>query len=141
MIIEESVIIHAPLDKVWDVFVSFSCWADWNRVLTDVRSQSAMLTRGQGFSCSIRPYTFPVDISPVVTSVEPRRKIVWTASMYGISSVHEFSFDETTEGVVVSSRESFAGLLMLFGAGRFFEDKVRQLTVSFLDGLRTAAEK
>jgi hypothetical protein len=141
MIIEESVIIRAPLKKVWDVFVSFSCWADWNRVLTDVRSQSASLTDGQGFSCCIRPYLFPVYFSPVVTRVEPQRKIVWTASMYGISSVHEFSFDETPEGVVLVSRENFSGLPMLFGAGRFIRDKVRKLTVSFLDDLRMAAEK
>ena len=141
MIIEESMVIHAPLEKVWDVFVSFTCWADWNRVLTDVRSHSASLTEGQAFSCSIRPYLLPVDISPVVTRVEPLRKIVWTASMYGISSVHEFFFDETPEGVMVESRERFRGLPMLFGAGRFFEEKVRQLTVSFLDGLRMAAEK
>jgi len=141
MIMEESVLIHAPLEKVWDVFVSFSCWADWNRVLTDIRSQSASLTDGQGFSCSIGPYLFPISISPVVTSVEPRRKIVWTASMYGISSVHEFFFDETSEGVVIVSRERFTGIPLLFGFGRFMSDKIRQMTVSFLDGLRMAAEK
>jgi len=141
MVIQESVLIHASLEKVWDIFESFTCWADWNRVLTDVRSHSARLTEGQAFSCSIRPYLFPVDISPVVTSVEPLRKIVWTASMYGISSVHEFSFDETPEGVVAESRERFNGLPLLFGTGRFFEENVRQLTVSFLEGLRVAAEK
>lgn len=141
MVIQESVLIHASIEKVWDVFVSFTCWADWNRVLTDVRSHSPSLTEGQAFSCSVRPYLLPVDISPVVTRVEPLRKIVWTASLYGISSVHEFLFDEAPEGVAVESRERFTGLPLLFGARRFFEDKVRQLTVSFLAGLRVAAEK
>ena len=110
-------------------------------MLTDVRSQNACLTDGQGFSCCIRPYLFPVYFSPEVTQIEPNRKIVWTASKYGISSVHEFFFDETPEGVVIASREVFTGLPVLLGAGFFIRDKIRQLTVSFLDDLRMVAEK
>jgi len=141
MIIEESVLIHAPVKRVWDVFVTVTCWADWNRVLTDVRAQNACLTDGKGFSCCIRPYLFPVYFTPRITSVEPNRKIEWTASRFGISSMHEFVFDETPEGVLLASREVFSGLPVLFGAGFFIRDKIRQLTISFLDDLRAAAEK
>ena len=139
MIISESVIIHAPVKKVWDVFVTFTCWADWNKVLMDVKSRSACLAGGEGFSCSIRPYFFPVYFSPEVIHMEPQRKIVWSASKFGISSVHEFFFEERPEGTEIISRETFSGLPVALGAGFFFRKKVRQLTLSFLDGLRTTA--
>ena len=141
MVIEESVTVRAPLEKIWEVFVSFACWADWNRVLTDIRSPHDCLTGGQEFGCCMRPYLFPVYFSPKVTHVEPKRRIVWTASKYGISSEHEFFFNETSEGVVISSREVFSGFPLVFGAGLVIRRKVTQLTVSFLEGLRRAAER
>jgi hypothetical protein len=139
MVITESVIIHAPVKKVWDAFVTFTCWADWNKVLVDVTSRTSCLAAGEGFSCCIRPYFLPVYFSPQVISVEPQRKIVWTVSRFGISSVHEFLFEERPEGMAMISRETFTGLPVALGAGFFFRKKVRRLTLSFLDGLRTAA--
>ena len=139
MIITESVIIHAPVKKVWDVFVTFTCWADWNKVLMEVTSRSSCLTAGEVFSCCIRPYFIPVDFSAQVISVEQEKKIVWTASRFGISSVHEFLFEERPEGTEMTSRETFAGLPVALGAGFFFREKVRKLTLSFLEDLRAAA--
>jgi uncharacterized membrane protein len=33
MVIEESVHINAPLDKVWTLFTDLACWQDWNSVM------------------------------------------------------------------------------------------------------------
>jgi len=140
VIIEESMLIHAPVKRVWDVFVTFTCWADWNRVLTDVNAHNVCLAEGKGFRCCIRPYFFPVNFSPHVTLVETHKKIIWTATKYGISSEHEFLFEEIPDGMNIVSRETFSGFPILLGAGFFIKNQVRQLTISFLDGLRIAAE-
>jgi hypothetical protein len=140
MVIEESLIIRAPVKKTWDVFVDLTCWADWNRVLTDISASDMCLTDGSGFRCCMRPYFFTVYFEPKVSEVIPYRKVVWTAGKFGISSLHEFLFEERPEGVEIISRERFKGVPVLLGAMLFLEGKIRELTVSFLDGLRQAAE-
>lgn len=140
MVIEESIMVHAPVKKVWDIFVDLTCWADWNRVLTDVSAAEMCIADGSGIKCCMRPYFFTVYFEPMVSQVVPYKKVVWTAGKYGISSVHEFLFEERPEGVEIISREKFKGVPILLGAMLFMEHKIRGLTVSFLDGLRKAAE-
>jgi len=140
MVIEESIMVHAPVKRVWDMFVDLTCWADWNRVLTDISASDMCLADGSGFRCCMRPYFFTVYFEPKVSEVVPYEKVVWTAAKYGISSVHDFLFEVRPEGVEIISREKFRGVPILFGAMVFLEDKIRELTVSFLDGLRKAAE-
>jgi len=140
MVIEETIMVHAPVKKVWDVFVDLTCWADWNRVLTDISANQMCLTGGSGFRCCMRPYFFTVYFEPKVSEVVPYKKIVWTAGKFGISSVHEFIFEERPEGVEIISRERFRGLPVLLGSMFFLQGKIRELTVSFLDGLRQGAE-
>ena len=140
MVIEESLIIHAPVKKAWDVFVNLTCWADWNRVLTDISTNQMCLTDGSGFRCCMRPYFFTVYFEPQVSEIVPYKKVVWTAGKFGISSVHEFLFEERSEGVEIISREKFTGIPVLLGAMLFLQARIRELTVSFLDGLRQAAE-
>jgi hypothetical protein len=140
MIIEETISITAPLSQVWEVFMNLTCWADWNSILTDVSSAEACLSEGGKFSCCIRPYAFAVYFQPKVVEVIPKMKIVWIGSKYGISALHEFFFEETSEGTIISSRETFSGLPILLGGFFFPKQKIKRLTTSFLDDLKRASE-
>ncbi len=140
MLIEETVDISAPLARIWDVFMDLTCWADWNTILTNVSSPEDRLTEGRVFSCSIRPYAFPINFQPRVVEVNPKKKIVWTGTKYGITSHHEYFFEETAGGVIVRSRERFSGLPLLLGGFLFPKLKIRDLNALFLHDLKRAAE-
>ncbi len=140
MVIEESITVRAPAKKVWDLFVNLTCWADWNRVLTDISATDMCLADGSGFRCCMRPYFFTVYFEPKVKEVVLYSRVVWTAAKYGISSVHEFLFEERPEGVQIISRERFRGFPVLLGAMIVLKPKIRELTVAFLDNLKKAVE-
>jgi len=140
MIIEETINITASLERVWEVFMNLTCWADWNTILTDVTSAETCLIEGGKFSCCIRPYAFSVYFQPKVVEVIPKKKIVWTGRKYGVSSLHEFFFEETPEGSLIRSREIFSGLPIILGGFLFPKQKLTGLTISFLDDLKRASE-
>ncbi len=140
MIIEETINITAPLERVWDVFMDLTCWADWNTILTEVSSAETCLIEGGKFNCCIRPYAFAVYFQPKVVEVIPKKKIVWTGSKYWITSLHEFFFEETPGGALIRSREKFSGLPVRLGGFLFPRKKLTALTTSFLEDLKQAAE-
>ena len=141
MIIEESVLINADINKIWKTFTDLTCWADWNTVATDAASDSGRLEEGRKFTFCLRPFAVPVVIEPKIEEVVSRKKVVWTGTKFGIFSRHEFLFQQAANGVLVTSRETFRGLPLLFGGFTFPESTVRELTVGMLRDLKKAVEK
>ena len=140
MIIEESVLINADPEKIWKTFTDLTCWAGWNTVATEASSGTGGLEEGGSFTFCLRPFSIPIVIEPKIEEVVPREKIVWTGTKFGIFSRHEFLFQQASNGVLVTSRESFRGLPLLFGGITFPESSVRELTVGMLTDLKKAAE-
>jgi hypothetical protein len=141
MVIEESVLINAELKKIWKTFTDLTCWADWNTVATGAESVSGRLEEGERFTFCLRPFAMPIQIDPKIEEVVPREKVVWTGTKFGIFSRHEFLFQQVANGVLVTSRETFRGLPLLFGGITFPDSTVRELTVGMLNDLKKAAEK
>lgn len=141
MVIEESIFIHADIDTIWKTFTDLTCWADWNKVVRDVMSDSGRLTEGERFTCCIRPFLVPITLNPRIESVVPAQSIVWTGSKFGIFSRHEFLFQQLTNGVKVTSREVLRGLRLLFAGTVFTEGLVRRLNIEMLNDLKNACER
>ncbi len=140
MVIEESVLINAELKKIWKTFTDLTCWADWNTVASKAASDSGRLEEGEKFTFCLRPFSVPIMIEPKIEEVIPREKVVWTGTKFGIFSRHEFLFQQAANGVLVTSRETFRGLPLLFGGFSFPESTVRELTTGMLNDLKKAAE-
>jgi len=141
MVIEESILINADLRKIWKTFTDLTCWADWNTVAIGAESVSGRLEEGERFTFCLRPFSVQILIEPKIEEVVPREKVVWTGTKFGIFSRHEFLFQQVANGVLVTSRETFRGLPLLFGGLTFPEDTVRELTTDMLNDLKKAAEK
>jgi hypothetical protein len=141
MLIEESVLINADLRNIWKTFTDLTCWADWNTVACKAASVSGRLEEGERFTFCLRPFSVPIVIEPKIEEVVPLEKVVWTGTKFGIFSRHEFLFQQVANGVLVTSREAFRGLPLLFGGVTFPEGMVRELTVGMLNDLKKAAEK
>jgi len=141
MIIEESVLINADIKKIWKTFTDLTCWADWNTVAGKVASDSGRIEEGERFTFCLRPFSVPVTVRPKIVEVIPAEKIVWSGSKFGIFSRHEFLFKQASNGVLVTSRETFRGLQLLLARRTFPRKTIRELTINMLQDLKRAAEK
>lgn len=137
MVIEESVLIDAKMETVWEAFTDLSCWRDWVRVVTEIEGDGTdRMREGGTFRFCIRPFSLPIHIEPLVEEVVPRERVVWSGSKFGVFARHEFIFRETGDGVLLTSRETFSGA----GSLMFPERTIRELTASILGDLKEAAE-
>ena len=142
MVIDESVVIIAPIEKVWRTFIDLTCWADWNSVLTDISAEHDHISEGENFSCCVRPFIFfPIYFEPKVEEVTPFQRITWVSRKFGIISRHVFSFERASEGVHVRSHEILSGPMMLFAERVMPKEKLGALNQTFLRQLKQEAEK
>ena len=140
MIIEESIIIHSTMETLWKTFIDLSCWMSWNTVMKHVSSDEQLLTNGSNLKCSFRPFLFPVEVRISVVEVIPFERIVWSTRKKGLFTFHEFFFQTHEKGVIVTSKETFTGLLTK-GSGFLLPVKRMQtLTKIFLKDLKKASE-
>lgn len=140
MVIEESILINAKMDKVWEIFTVLTCWKDWNTVMRNVCTSEKCLSYGARISCCFRPFLFPVKVTIRVEEVIPYEHIVWSAKKKGFSARNEFSFQSNERGVVVTSRETFNGFLIRHLGFLLPKRKMRTLIKTFLKDLKTASE-
>jgi hypothetical protein len=141
MVIEEAILIKAGIGTVWKIFTDLSRWDTWNSVARRTTSRSGRMKEGERFAFCLRIFSVPIPIELEVREVTPPETVVWTADKFGIFSRHEFLFQQVVNGVLVTSRETFRGLPLIFGGVTFPESTVRKLTVEMLKDLKKAAEK
>jgi uncharacterized protein YndB with AHSA1/START domain len=141
MVIEEAILIHAPIERVWETFTDLVRYSDWNTVMENPASDVPQMRQGMRFRCSLRPFIFPVSIEPFIEEFIPLKKIVMTGSKFRITARHEFIFDESGKGVSVTSRESFGGITFFVLGFAFPAWRIRELTRALLQDLKEAAER
>lgn len=140
MIIKESIHINAPMEKVWQTFTDLTRWTEWNTVMSDVVCDDRCLIKGKDIICCFRPFLFPVKVNIRIHEVVPFDRVVWTAQKKGLFAFHEFFFHEEGNGVLVTSKETFSGVLSSAGGILLPEKKIRDLTKTFLKDLKKALE-
>ena len=140
MIIEEAIAIHAPIEKVWNTFTDLTCWMQWNTVIRNVRSEERCLSNGKEVKCCLHPYIFPIKVRLRVEELIPFELITWSAKKKGLYARHEFIFEKRGSSVLVTSRETFTGLLSKASGAFLPKRKMQALTQRFLKDLRKASE-
>lgn len=99
-------VIPAPLSLVWSVHTDFHGWPRWNPDVASIELHGP-LAPGTVFNWK----SGGSSITSKLEQVLPERRIVWTGRTMGIRAVHAWTFEETPEGVKVSTGESFDGLV------------------------------
>ena len=140
MIIEEAIAIHAPIEKVWNTFTDLTCWMQWNTVIRNVRSDERSLSNGKEVKCSLYPFLFPITVNLRIKELIPHELIVWSARKKGLYARHEFIFGKKDNSVLVTSRETFTGLLSKASGALLPKRKMQALTTRFLKDLKKASE-
>ncbi len=140
MVISESIQIAAPLAVVWRVFTALEEWEHWNSVCTDCRMVAGdAVSEGACLAFTIRPYFWPVRITPKVTRCVPRKEVLWSGRRLGVHAEHLFRFEDG-ETVRLTSIERFSGpmlpVIRLFWAPQ----SLHRLTRHLLEDIRARAE-
>jgi hypothetical protein len=141
MLIEETIVINADMERVWRTFNDLTCWKDWSETIQDMSSEgTTSLRQGDRLQFCIRPFSVPINVRPTVGEVIPREKISWHGTKFGIHSEHEYVFRELDRAVEVTSRERFSGIGMKAAGFAFPKKTIRELRVAVLRELKRAAE-
>ncbi|MFF8675351.1 SRPBCC family protein [Streptomyces sp. NPDC015242] len=96
--------VHAPLETIWRMHTDVDSWPRWNTGI-DTAVLREPLAVGAVFDWT----TAGLDISSTVAELAPGRRIVRGGLAHGITGIHVWEFEETGDGVRVSTRESWAG--------------------------------
>ncbi len=128
------------MEKVWRTFTDLTRWTEWNSVIRDVVSDDKCLTNVRDIKCCFRPFLFPIKVKIKIHEVLPFIRIVWSAQKKGLFAFHEFFFQKDGNNVVVTSKETFSGLLSSAGGVLLPEKRLRYLTSAFLSDLKNASE-
>ena len=141
MIIKASVLINASIDNVWATFTNLTSWKRWNTVLENVSvDMPKELTVGGKLNFCVRPFTVPVRLEAEVEDVLPGKRIVWAARKFGVLAKHEFLFEDSVDGVKVTSIEKFTGFRLAVAGFGLSKGRLLDLTTLLLDELKKASE-
>lgn len=140
MVIEERIVIDTDLERIWTVFTDLTCWNNWNSVIRNACCVDQCLAHGTVITCCFRPFFFPINAQIKVDKVIPRKRVIWSVRKKGFFALHEFLFQRQEKGTLVTSRETFTGLLVRLFGSLLPEKRMRALTTTFLKDLKMASE-
>jgi len=140
MVIEEQILVNADLGRVWKVFTDLTCWNNWNSVIRDVCCDDQYLSHGKTLTCCFRPFLFPINVEVNVEKVIPNQCVIWIVRKKGFIAYHEFLFQRQENGVLITSRETFSGLLVRLFNLFLPRKRMRMFANTFLTDLKMASE-
>ncbi|GIH63808.1 SRPBCC family protein [Microbispora siamensis] len=104
VVVELETTVHAPIEKVWRLHTDIDAWPSWNPDISSARLRGDLAV-GATFDWE----THGLVIASTVAELVPGRRVVWGGPAHGIDGVHVWTFEETDGGVLVRTRESWAG--------------------------------
>lgn len=136
--IEETITINSSIKEVWEMFINLSCWHRWNTVMTVV-SPAGRIAEGKRFTFLMNPFV-TLRLSPVAEEVLYCARLTLSGHKFGLRARHEFFFEEREGKTVVTSRESFTGIMPSLPGWFLLRRRIKMLTGHMLRDLKIAAE-
>lgn len=100
------VYISAPVEIVWGVLSDFESWPEWNQGVSKMK-MCGELNVGTSF-------VWEANGSKIRSRLEEMdcpHRLVWSGRTFGVRAVHVWEFQEKEGGTLVTTRESFEGVL------------------------------
>jgi uncharacterized protein YndB with AHSA1/START domain len=98
--------ITAPSERVWELLSNIERWPTWNS-LVQKAVLSGPLTLGSVFTWKSKGFA----VTSTLHEVTPARRIAWTGKAFGTRAIHAWELEETAQGTILKTAESFAGWL------------------------------
>lgn len=99
-------VIGAPLSRVWTLHIGVAEWPRWQ---TDIRTTSLDRDLAPGAHFTWTTAGLDAVITSTIYAIEPRRSTLWGGLSGGIMGIHGWSFEAVTDGVRVTTEESWSG--------------------------------
>ena len=126
--------IRAPLESVWQLHIDVNAWPTWQQAITEAHMDGTF-EPGNSFDWS--SYGFAV--TSQIYEVSDHSRTLWGGTAGGITGVHEWIFRETSDGVLASTSESFAGDPVSADVDGM-QGQLDASLIAWLDYLKSAAE-
>jgi hypothetical protein len=135
------VLVQTPIDAIWQLHIAVNEWPTWQPDITEAHLDGDFVPgasfdwTGSGLGVTSTIY----DVSSPAGEVSPRARTLWGGTAQGITGIHEWTFRDMTQGVLVATNESFAGA-PVDGDPSTMQDILDASLVSWLLHLKAAAE-
>jgi uncharacterized protein YndB with AHSA1/START domain len=133
-VVDRTIRIAAPVERVWQLHTEIGSWPGWQLAITEARLDGPVAP-GTTFHWS----TAGLSIDSTIYAVDAPHRILWGGPAHGITGVHEWTFTEDGDGVVVRTRESWAGAPVEADRENLAA-ALDESIVAWLDALKKAAE-
>lgn len=98
--------IAAPPERVWELLSNIERWPTWNS-LVQKSVLSGPLHPGSVFKWKSKGFA----VTSTLREVTQKRRIAWTGKAFGTRAVHTWEIEESNQGTILTTAESFAGWL------------------------------
>lgn len=129
------IMIDANPEMVWNVLTDIENWPNWNPDVKNV-SLDGKFEVGSKFQWKSGPGT----ITSTLQVVYKPKLLVWTGKTLGIKAVHVWKLEPNHNKTVISSEESWEGLIVSILKGRM-QKILEESTESGLKYLKTGTEQ
>ena len=102
----KEIIIHAPVEKVWQIQTDIENWNKWQPDITSAKLEGS-LAAGTIF----RWKAMGLNIVSTLHSVKPHQQIGWTGISLGMFAIHNWKFEARGATTLVVTEESLSGWL------------------------------
>jgi hypothetical protein len=96
--------IQAPVDTIWQLHTDVDAWPTWQSDITDARLDGAF-EPGASFAWTSSGFS----VTSTIYDVTDRSRTLWGGTAEGVTGIHEWTFRDMTQGVLVGTSESLAG--------------------------------
>lgn len=130
---QHSIIINAPIDRVWSILADINRWSEWNDQIKNVKI-GGELTKGTDFSWTFDGTKFKAQIQ----SAEKPTTLAWTGKSSMAKSVHVWQLEDDENQTIATLSTSLQGTFtFLFNK----HQKIYNDLLTWLQTLKEESEK
>jgi uncharacterized membrane protein len=130
----KEIVIHAPVEKVWELQTDIENWNRWQPDITSAKLEGALEA-----DTIFRWKAKGLNIVSTLHTVIPLKQIGWTGLSLGMFAIHNWMFEARGKTTLVVTEESLSGWLtrlMILLDPRFLEKSLE----TSLNNLKFVAE-
>ena len=135
VITKKSIVINAPIEKVWTIFKDVNNWDTWQKEIADPKI-NGVFKAGTTFNWKSNGLT----ITSTLQTVEVNKMAGWSGPAFGAFAIHTWYFSEQNGKTMIRVEESMEGWLVKILKSKF-QSGLDTSIENWLNYLKTASEK